>query len=162
MIALAVLAAAAAASGNGAPPVANLLLARPIETFGCRLYDVNGDAYPFAFRVTGGQGIVSGGRLQAWTPRRVEVIEDPKDLATNYPEQHQERAGIDRGEGEQSLGWIENGNFRRGLHIEARKVGNGDVSVAVYGGFADKFSAIGLCEHSSVDQTPIEKESNGQ
>jgi len=158
---LAVLAAAVVA--NGVPPVANLLLARPLESFDCRLHDMEGKAYPFAFRVTGGQGILSRDGLQGWTPRRIEVVEDPMGLASDlYREQYQYAAGIDRGEGKQSIGWLENGSFHHGLQIEARKIGNGDVSVAVYGGFSDKFSAIGLCEHSSVDQKPIEKESNDQ
>ncbi|NCN83339.1 MAG: hypothetical protein GW808_06485 [Sphingomonadales bacterium] len=143
------------------PPTIGPLLARPIETFECVLHDQANEHYPLLFKVIGGQGILVDGRLRDWTPRRIEVLSDPRNLISDFPDQYQEVDGINRGKGNQGFGWKQPGSFKIGMYIEVHKVGNErDSVVTLHDGWSGNFSATGICKHEQLDQQPIQKQSS--
>ncbi|MBD3745848.1 MAG: hypothetical protein IE932_06485 [Sphingopyxis terrae] len=135
-------------------------LSRPILELSCSLRDASKTEYEITLRVSGGQMVVSDGQLVGYTPRVLEVIRDPADLTSRYPDQYVDVAKDYDGHFEASFGQAESGSFHGGLKFTTYGIGSGrrDVRIAsLDDGLAGTFAAGGLCNVQEVRQTAIQK-----
>jgi hypothetical protein len=130
----------------------------PVETFDCKLRDPSDQAHKLSFRVTGGMPEYKDDKFLGWSKRKVEILNDPSNILTKYPDQDPlknyfgpAKEGIFLGNGAHDFGKAVEGGVLRSMALSVRAMAKSEVVFAVLdGGSNTDFYALGFCDHTWI------------